>query len=344
MKILVTGGAGFIGSHIVDDLLKKGHSVVVADDLSTGQNKNIAHNKRNKNFQFIKVNVANYSELESSIDEVDIIINLVAHKIPKFGDATKVLLVNSYSAANVLDLARKMDAKVIMVSSSDVYGKSDAQPLKEDGDLLLGPSDIKRWSYSVSKVFDEQLTVAYGEDYDLKYVILRYFGVYGPRMHPSWRAGPQSTFIDAAIKDEKFIIHGDGEQKRTFCYVDEIVDGTIRSMENSKAEGEIINLGSNQEISILKLAKLINLLNGDGIDNNIEFIPHQDLFGKYEEIFKRMPDLTKAKELLDWEPRIGLEDGLTRTIQWRYGDLNISSKIDVKNIEAGLVMSFIMGN
>lgn len=339
MKIIIAGGAGFIGSHLVDKVLKRGHSTVVIDNLCTGQENNIAHNLHNPNFQFHNVDITNYQDLEQSCTSADIIFNLVAHKIPKYGNASKVLFVNSFGAANILRLARKMDAKVIMISSSDVYGKNNNQPLKEDEDLLLGPSDIKRWSYSVSKIFDEQLSFAYAEDYGLKIVILRYFSVYGPRMHPSWRAGPQSTFINAAIKGEELIVHGDGNQKRTFCYIDDIVDGTIRAAKTDKAVGQIINLGSNREISILDFAKLINLLVGNSLNQNIKFIPHEKLFGRFEEIYQRLPDLSKAKKILNWEPKLELKDGIIRTIQKIYDELNIHTKLDIRNIETYLEKS-----
>jgi UDP-glucose 4-epimerase len=322
-------------------LLEIGHSVVVVDDLSTGQDMNIAHNLQNPNFRFEKVDVTDYKALSQSCKEADVIFNLASKKVPKIGNTSEVLFFNSNISRNILELGRNLDAKVIVASSSNAYGKNTEDPLKEDDNLLLSSLDIRNSSFSISKLFNEQLTFAYNEDYGLKYTILRYFGVYGPRMHPSWSAGPQSTFIESALKGDEIVVHGTGHQKRTFCYIDDIVQGSIQSLENPKAEGEIINLGSNYEVSILNFARLINHLAGNGIEQYLRFIPHEELFGKYEEVNRKFPDITKAKELLDWEPTFDLESGLYITIQWRANELEQDPESGLRSIHDGLEPSIM---
>ncbi len=203
----------------------------------------------------------------------------------------------------------------MLASTSDVYGKG-TPPFREDGDLLIGRSDSRRWSYAVSKAFDEHLALAYHSEQNVATVILRFFGTFGPRHHRSWWGGPQSVFIDQVLNDERISIHGDGLQTRSFTYIDDLISGIIASAESEKAIGEIINLGSDQEISILDLAKTINELIRPGKKPNLELIPYENFGGNYEDVRRRIPDLTKARELFGYRWSISLEDGLKKTIEW----------------------------
>jgi UDP-glucose 4-epimerase len=247
--------------------------------------------------------------------EVSLIFHLAARKIPRYGDALSTLKINNQGAENVFEAAQANECKVLLASTSDVYGKG-VPPFRESGDLLIGRSDIRRWSYAVSKLFDEHLALAYHHEKDVPAVILRLFGTYGPRHHRSWWGGPQSVFIDQILKGEEITVHGDGSQTRSFAYIDDLISGIIKASEINKAEGEIINLGSDEEISILELAKLIGSLIDNTTEPRIKFIRYESFGRNYEDVLKRIPDLTKAGNLLGFDWRIKLTDGLAKTISW----------------------------
>jgi len=186
MKVLVIGGAGFIGSHVCDVLLERGYNVLCIDNLSSGSLDNIKHNLNNERFQFLKLDILERDLLFNAVDYVDAIIHLAAYKIPRYSSAMKTLLLNTQGTINILDLAKIKRAKVVIGSTSDVYGKNPNLPFKEDSDLVLGPSTSRRWAYAVSKLFDEHLAFAYQDEYNVKIVILRYFGTYGERQYVSF--------------------------------------------------------------------------------------------------------------------------------------------------------------
>lgn len=312
---LVTGGAGFIGSHLCDALVKKGYTVRCYDDLSFGSIHNIEHLIPNAGFRFLKKDVCDFSMISDVSREVSIIFHLAARKIPRYGDALTTLKVNNEGTRNVFEAAVANNCKVVLASTSDVYGKGDP-PFKESDDLLIGRSDIRRWSYAVSKVFDEHLALAYHHERKVPTVILRFFGTYGPRHHRSWWGGPQSVFIDQILNDEEVTIHGDGSQTRSFTYVDDLISGIIAASETGKAEGEIINLGSDQEISILNLAKLIGKIIDGSKEPKIKFIRYESFGGGYEDVKRRIPDLSKAGRILSFEWKTKLTEGLSKTVEW----------------------------
>jgi UDP-glucose 4-epimerase len=311
----VTGGAGFIGSHLCDALLNKGYKVRCYDDLSFGSTNNIAHLRHNEHFRFFENDVCDLRSLIDASTDVSLIFHLAARKIPRYGDALSTLKVNNEGTENVFEAALARGCKVILASTSDVYGKGNP-PFKESDDLLIGRSDIRRWSYAVSKLFDEHLALAYYREKNVTTIILRFFGTYGPGNHRSWWGGPQSVFIDQILKGEKITIHGDGKQTRSFTYIDDLISGIIKASEIDEAAGEIINLGSDEEISILDLAKTITGLIDNSAEPRIEFIPYESFGGNYEDVRRRIPDLSKAKRLLGFDWRIKLADGLQKTISW----------------------------
>jgi UDP-glucose 4-epimerase len=194
---------------------------------------------------------------------------------------------------------------------------SPALPLREDGDLLLGPSMIKRWSYAVSKLCAEQLAYGYYKDRGVPMVILRYFGAFSPRSSFSWSGGHVPLFVDAVLHDKDLIIHGDGSQTRSMAYVDDVIDGTIRVMENPRAIGEIINLGTSEEMSVLDCARLVHRVADTGKPLKLKFIPFTEVFGQYKDIMRRFPDLSKAKRLVGYEPRISTETAIRLVIEER---------------------------
>ena len=314
-NVLITGVAGFIGSNLAAYLLRRGWVVYGVDNLSTGSRKNVNPLKRNKKFHFYEIDISK----KLSIPKIhpDIIVHLAAAKIPRYGNSLHTLKTNVHGTENMLEAARKFRAKFIFASTSDVYGKNKELPFREDGDLLLGSSLSRRWAYAVSKLLDEHLTIAYSEEFKLPIVILRFFGGYGPGQNLSWTGGPQGLFIEAALKGDKIPIHGDGKQTRTFIYIDDIVRAIYLAMTRKEAIGEIINIGTEREISIKELGKLIWRLCDKKGEPDLEFIPYAKFSGKYEDVRRRVPDITKAKKLLGFSPEVELEEGLLRLIKWQ---------------------------
>ena len=332
MKIGITGCAGFLGSHLVDELLSKGHYVVGVDNLSMGKIENIQHNLNNHNFKFFKADIRNIKLLKQYFKKCDIIVHLAAYKIPRYGNALQTLLVNSQGIYNVLETAKENKSKVVLASTSDVYGKNPKLPFNEEDDLVIGPSTIPRWSYAISKIYAEHLCFAYQEEYGFPIVILRIFGSYGPRQHLSWWGGPQSVFISQILNDEEVTIHGDGKQTRTFTYVSDTIDGIVAAIESDKANGHIFNIGSTHEISIIELAKLIKKLCNTSNELKLKFVPYSSFSGKkYEDVRRRIPDISKAKQILKFTPKVSLEEGLKKTIQWQKSVMEAKNLIKIKN-------------
>jgi len=319
MRVLVTGGAGFLGSNLVGRLLEEGHSVVAVDNLSMGRLENLAPFMEDREFEFVKADVTEAAALRSLGKEFDRLVHLAAFKIPRYGKALDTLQINYRGTETVLEFARELECKCVLASTSDVYGRNPSIPFSEEGtDSVIGSSKAPRWAYAVSKLFDEHLALAYQDAYGFPVTLLRFFGSYGPNQHLSWWGGPQSVFIDAVLNDKTIPIHGDGSQTRSFTYVTDTVAGIYESIFNDRANGEIINIGSTDEITILELAKRIKKLSGTQGEVKIEFIPYESFTGKkYEDVMRRVPDVSLCRELLGVEAQVGLDEGLTRTIDWQ---------------------------
>ena len=322
-KVLITGVAGMIGSHLLDELLKtKKYNVIGIDNFSFGKLNNIGHNLNSKNFKFYEVDVLDFDTLKILGKDMDIIVHLAAvKKIGENQSSLPTLIINNKGTKNILEIAKMWRSKIIFASTSDVYGMSMDLPHKENGNLLLGPSMIKRWSYAVSKLYDEQLAYAYYKDYKIPVVILRYFGAFSSRSNFSWSGGHIPIFINAILKNEEIIIHGDGSQTRSMAFVGDVVRGTILAMESEKAVGEIINLGNDEEMSVLDSAKLIHKLSGVKEKLKIRFIPFEEIFGEYQDIMRRIPDLTKATKILGYEPKITMIEAISFTIDEIFKEL-----------------------
>lgn len=319
MRVLVTGGAGFLGSNLIARLLAEDHEVVTIDNLSMGKIEHLAPFQVNPNFRFIKDDVTESRAFDVFDDEFDCIVHLAAFKIPRYGKAIDTLQINYRGTECVLEFARKLGCKCVLASTSDVYGRNPDVPFREEHtDSVIGSSKAPRWAYAVSKLFDEHLAFAYQDAFGFPVTLLRFFGSYGPNQHLTWWGGPQSVFINAVLKDEVIPIHGDGMQTRSFTYVSDTVEAIYASIVNDAANGEVLNVGATEEITILKLAETIKRLSGTPGELKVEFIPYESFTGaKYEDVMRRVPDTTLCKQILGVEAQVSLEDGLTRTIEWQ---------------------------
>lgn len=314
-SVLITGVAGMIGSHLAEVLLDKGYTVTGIDDLSYGSLQNIEYCLNHGNFKFYRVNILDYDSLKILAKDTDTIIHLAAvKKISEKDISLPTLMVNTKGTENVMEAAKMWGCKVVFASTSDVYGMSPDLPLREDGDLLLGPSLIRRWSYAVSKLHGEQLAFGYYHDHKVPIVVIRYFGGFSPRSSFAWSGGHVPIFIRSILKNEEVIVHGDGLQTRSMGFVSDLVDGTVLALESERAVGEIINIGNDEELSVLETANLIHKLAGISSPIKIKFIPMSEVFGKYKDIQRRIPDLTKAKSLLNYQPKVKLEEAIRITI------------------------------
>jgi len=317
-KVLITGVAGMIGSHLLDCLVERRYEIIGTDNLSFGKLENIQANMEKENFKFCRVDITDAETLKILAKDMDIIVHLAAvKKISELDSSMATLKINVQGTENVLEAARIWGCKVIFASTSDVYGMSPDLPFREDGDLLLGPSMIKRWSYAVSKLHCEQLAFAYFKDYSVPIVVTRYFGGFSPRSSFSWSGGHIPIFVDAILNDQDVPIHGDGTQTRSMAYVDDLVEGTISAMENENAVGEVINLGNDEELSVIDTAHLIHRLADTGKELKLKYIPMKDIFGKYKDIMRRVPDLTKAFNLLAYKPKVSMQEAIRRIIGLR---------------------------
>ncbi|MDJ0909446.1 MAG: GDP-mannose 4,6-dehydratase [Woeseiaceae bacterium] len=319
MRILVTGGAGFLGSNLTKRLLDEGHEVVVVDNLSMGRLENLSACSGKPGYEFVEADVTHASTFEQMDDNFDCIVHLAAFKIPRYGKALDTLQINYRGTEMVLEYARKLDCKCVLASTSDVYGRNPEIPFSEENtDSVIGSSKAPRWAYAVSKLFDEHLAFAYQDAYGFPVVLLRFFGSYGPNQHLTWWGGPQSVFIDAVLKDEVIPIHGDGSQTRSFTYVSDTINGIYASIVKDEANGEVINIGATTEITILELANKIKALSGTPGELKVEFVPYESFTGKkYEDVMRRVPDMTLCKKLLGVEAVVDLDEGLRRTIEWQ---------------------------
>lgn len=317
-KILVTGVAGFLGSHLLDQLLAAGHEVVGIDNLSMGKLENISHNFEHKGFQFLQKDITDKATFDNLDNDIDCIVHLAAFKIPRYGKAIDTLKINYQGTENALELARKLNCKCVLASTSDVYGCNPKIPFNEDDNSVIGSSKVARWSYAVSKLFDEHLAFAYQDSYGIPVVLLRFFGSYGPRHHLSWWGGPQSVFIEQVLNDGEITIHGDGLQTRSFTFVSDTVAGIYAATVKPEANGEIFNIGSDREITILDLAKTIKQLSNTPGELQLKFVPYESFTGrKYEDVRRRVPDSSRCEQILGVKAVVTLEEGLSRTIAWQ---------------------------
>jgi UDP-glucose 4-epimerase len=316
MRILVTGGAGFIGSHLIDRLMAEGCAVTVIDDLSVGKIENVAHHLDSERFRFVCASILNEATLERLVRKSERIYHLAAVVGVEYvvKDALGGILTNVHGTENVLKLAYKYWVPTLIASSSEVYGKSASVPWSEEDDRVLGPTSVTRWSYSDCKAIDEYVAFAYARK-GLPVTAVRYFNAYGPRMDPRGYGSVIAKFITQSRRGGPLTIYGDGQQTRCYTFVTDTVEGTFRAANTPDAAGLAFNIGSNRETSVLELSGMIReRVNSQAA---VEFIPYERVYGvPFEDTQRRVPDVSRAARLLQFRAKLSLEEGLDRTIGW----------------------------
>ena len=314
MHAFITGGAGFIGSHLAEALLDQGHQVTVLDNLSTGAIENIQHLKDRPGFRYVIDSVTNEPVLAELIDGADVVFHLAAAVGVKLIVEAPVHTIetNVHGTEVVLKHANKKKKLVVIASTSEVYGKSTDVPFREDADLVMGPTPKHRWAYACSKAIDEFLALAYWKERKLPVIIVRFFNTVGPRQ--TGRYGMViPNFVRQGLAGQPITVHGDGTQTRSFCYVGDVVDALLRLVSEPRAVGEVFNVGNNQEISILDLADKVRALTGGR--SEIVTIPYDQAYeAGFEDMPRRVPDLTKISHLVGYEPKVGLDETLARVV------------------------------
>jgi UDP-glucose 4-epimerase len=313
MKALITGGAGFVGSHLAEALLERGDEVYVLDNLSTGSIENIEHLKPHARFHYAIDTVMHEPVTAELIDRVDVVFHLAAAVGVRLIVESPVHTIetNVHGTEMVLKLANKKKKKVVIASTSEVYGKSDDVPFREDSDLVMGPTSKGRWSYACSKAIDEFLALAYHKEKRLPVVVVRLFNTVGPRQ--TGRYGMVvPNFVKQAVLGRPLVVHGDGGQSRCFTYVSDVVDALVRLAEHAEAVGRVFNIGNDrEEITILELARRVAQRTGS--TSEIVLMPYEQAYEEgFEDMRRRVPDLTRLRALLGYEPQVQLDEIIDR--------------------------------
>jgi UDP-glucose 4-epimerase len=315
VRYLITGGAGFIGSHLADALIKAGDRVHVLDDLSTGSIENIRHLRGSPLFEYTIDSAATRSVVAELIDEADAVYHLAAAVGVELivESPVRTIETNVHTTEVVLQAANKKKKPVLIASTSEVYGKSERLPYSEQHDLVLGPTSIGRWAYACSKMLDEYLALAYWKERKQPTVVLRLFNTVGPRQ--TGRYGMViPTFVRQALAGQTITVYGDGTQRRCFCHVADSVRALAGVMQHESAYGEVYNVGATNEIAISDLAERIRTMTGS--ESDIQLIPYEKAFEHgFEDMTRRVPDITKIGEFLGWSAERSLDEILTDVIE-----------------------------
>ena len=330
---LITGGAGFIGSHLAQALVSQGHRVFVIDDLSTGRIDNIEHLLAHPNFRFQRACIADEAVLDGMTSQCDTVIHLAAAVGVKLviDEPLRTLETNVDGTETVLRVAHRYMAKVLIASTSEVYGKSNAVPFREDDDIVLGPTSRSRWGYAASKLFDEFLALAYWHQRQLPVVVFRLFNTVGPRQ--SSRYGMViPRLMRQALKGEPITVYGDGSQTRCFCDVNDVVRALVGLANSPDAVGQVFNIGSSEETSIVQLAERIRTIAES--NSQIVFVPYSQAYGSgFEDMLRRVPNTRRIRSLLGWEPSLTLNETLLRVLDWQRS--NIATLISTASPRCG---------
>ena len=319
MRVLITGGAGFIGSHLSDAYLKRGDEVFVIDDLSTGSFENIGHLKDHPRFKYTIDSVRNQQAMAELVDQCDVIFHLAAAVGVKLIVESPVHTIetNVHGTEVVLSLANKKKKKVLIASTSEVYGLSTQVPFSEDGNLVMGATTKGRWSYACSKAIDEFLALAYWREKKLPTVVVRLFNTVGPRQTGQYGM-VIPTFVKQAIAGRPITVYGDGNQSRCFGYVGDVVGALVKLMDHPNAVGQVFNIGSNSEISIVELAQRVKQITHS--DSDVVFVPYDEAYEEgFEDMPRRVPDITKVSELVGFKPAMSLDGILESVVDYHVG-------------------------
>ncbi len=319
MRALITGGAGFIGSHLAETLLAAGHHVTIIDNLSTGRFGNIEHLVGQPGFHFAIDSITNEIVLDRLASECDTIFHLAAAVGVELivRQPVHTIETNVMGTEAVLRAARRYRAHVLIASTSEVYGKGSRVPFSEDDDVLIGPTSRNRWAYAASKMVDEFLALAYHHEVGLPVTILRYFNTVGPRQTGQYGM-VVPRLVGQALRGEPLTVFGDGRQSRCFCDVHDVVRATILLAQHPQAVGQVFNIGSTREVSIAELARLVLAVlacdpTTDECAQRIRFIPYAEAYAPgFEDMRRRVPDTSKVRRILDWSPVIPLEETIRR--------------------------------
>jgi UDP-glucose 4-epimerase len=316
MRYLITGGAGFIGSHLAEELLKRGEEVVIIDDLSTGSMDNIEHLKKNSEFTYIIDTITNKYLLAEFVDKADIIFHLAAAVGVKLivESPVRTITTNISGTEAVLEMAAKKKKLVVIASTSEVYGKANKVPFQEDDDRVLGPTCKARWSYACSKAVDEFLALAFWKEKKVPVIIARLFNTVGPRQ--TGRYGMViPTFVKQALDDEAITVYGDGDQTRSFTWVGDVVRALTDLANHPHAVGEVFNVGNGKEIKIRDVARMVKAQTKS--PSKIVFVPYEEAYEEgFEDMKRRVPDISKLQRLIDYSPTLDLPDILERVVEY----------------------------
>lgn len=315
MRALITGGAGFIGSHLAEALLEAGHTVTAIDNLATGSRRNVEHLMDRPEFELIVEDLLNGERVAPFIRGADLVFHLAAAVGVKRIIEQPLLSIRTNLRATelVLEEASRQRVKVLLASTSEVYGKNDGGPLREDADSIIGPTAVTRWLYANTKATDEFLAYAYHREYGLPIVIVRFFNTIGPRQTGQYGM-VVPRFVRQALGNEPITIYGDGSQSRCFTFVGDAVRALVRLAETPEAIGQVFNIGAQREISILDLARKILALTGSS--SPLEFVPYEEAYSTgFEDMRRRVPDVSKLRHTIGYVPDTSLEENLQRIIQ-----------------------------
>jgi len=315
MRALLTGGAGFVGSHLADALLHAGHEVTVVDDLSTGAMVNIAHLKDHPGFTYVIDTIMKEPLTAELVDGADVVFHLAAAVGVKriIESPVQTIETNVRGTEIVLAEANKKSLLVVIFSTSEVYGKSTAVPFREDADIVMGSTFKRRWSYACSKAIDEFLALAYWRERGLPVIIARLFNTVGPRQTGQYGM-VIPNFVQQALAGRPIRVFGDGQQTRSFTYVGDVVRALIGLAAEPRAVGQVFNIGNPQEISMLDLAERVRAVTGSASD--VELVPYEEAYGPgFEDMRRRVPDISKIREYIGFEPTVGLDEILQRVTE-----------------------------
>jgi UDP-glucose 4-epimerase len=335
LRLLITGGAGFIGSHLAEAYLERGDEVSIIDDLSTGSIENIQHLKKHPRFDYTIESVRNYPVLAELVDRADVVIHLAAAVGVQLivESPVRTIETNVRGTEVVLEVANKKKKTVLIASTSEVYGLSDRVPFREDGNLVLGSTSKGRWSYACSKAIDEFLALAYWREKRLPTIIVRLFNTVGPRQTGQYGM-VVPRFVKQAIAGRPLTVFGDGKQTRCFCHVADVVGALMKLVDTPASVGEVFNIGSTEEVSILQLAETVKRMASSS--SEIVFVPYDEAYEEgFEDMPRRVPDTTKIDQLVGFHPTFTLDGIIRSVIEYQRGTSatrSVADPVPVPNV------------